>query len=78
MCFRFLPNALPFCDLSHIALHVQVLDPGSKKPVSTIFRFLPDGTRVRMGLGAGASKEVIPIPRMKEDTSKFGLCELCL
>ena len=54
--------------------HAQVVDPVSKKPVSTVFRFLPDGTRVRLGLGPNASKEVIPIPTQKEDTAKFGLC----
>ena len=53
----------------------QLLDPTSKKPVRTIFRFLPDGTRVRVGVGPNASDAVIPIPFAKEDTSKLGLCE---
>ncbi|GAX74497.1 hypothetical protein CEUSTIGMA_g1946.t1 [Chlamydomonas eustigma] len=55
---------------------VSILDPVTKAPVVTAFRYLPDGTKVRVGLGKGASGDIIPIPSLKEENSKIGLCGL--
>ncbi|KAG1679971.1 hypothetical protein FOA52_007035 [Chlamydomonas sp. UWO 241] len=54
--------------------NIMLVDPVSKKPVRTVLRYLPDGTKVRLGLGPDASEQVIPIPRPLEDDSKLGLC----
>ncbi len=45
----------------------MLVDPVSKKPVRTEFRFLPDGTRVRIGMGPNASGEVRGPPCLSQD-----------
>ena len=56
--------------------NVMLVDPVSKKPVRTIFRYLPDGTKVRLSLGKDAAGHIIPIPQQKDELEgKYGLCE---
>ncbi len=56
--------------------NVMLVDPVSKKPVRTIFRYLPDGTKVRLSLSKDAAGHIIPIPQQKDELEgKYGLCE---
>jgi hypothetical protein len=55
--------------------NVSVLDPITKRAVMTALRYLPNGTKVRVGLGPGASGDIIPIPSPKEENLKIGLCK---
>ena len=52
---------------------VLLLDPVSKKPVETVFRFLADGRQVRLGVGPNASSQIIFIPERPDKVAKAGL-----
>lgn len=52
---------------------VLLVDPVSKKPVESVFRFLADGRRVRLGVGPNSSDQIILIPERPDKVAKAGI-----
>ncbi|KAM3312206.1 hypothetical protein ACQJBY_032281 [Aegilops geniculata] len=50
--------------------NVQVIDPVTGKPCKTTYKYLPDGTKVRVSRGMYASGAVIPRPEILKERKK--------
>ncbi|VAH92766.1 unnamed protein product [Triticum turgidum subsp. durum] len=50
--------------------NVQVIDPVTGKPCKTTYKYLPDGTKVRVSRGMNASGAVIPRPEILKERKK--------